>query len=176
MTDSQITLTKKVSKLTRESATRKLSTVNVVLDYNKFNLYFVLSVMIIMLSSLDSLFGLKESFSDLHKWFQRCVLIGVSRTRPPRIARDGLPEEGPYCFRRHEGGLEGMGQKIWTLFAQLLIRFSMVLCGLRGSIIGQGDNQVIVLRLTKDQSLRSKAVVQNFLRVLRHESAKKNNF
>jgi len=47
----------------------------------------------------------------------------------------------------------------------------MVLCG---SIIGQGDNQVIVLLSTKDQSLRPKTVVLNFLRVLRHESAKKN--
>ena len=108
MTDSEITLTKKLSKLTRESATRKLSTVNV-LGYNKLNLYFVLSTMIVILKSLDSLFGLKESFSDLHKWFQRCVMIGGSRTRPPRIARDGLPEGGPYCHRRHEGGLEGMG-------------------------------------------------------------------
>ena len=132
--------------------------------------------MIVMLSSLDALFGLRVSFRDLHQWFQRCVLIGGSRTRPPRIALDGLPEEGPYCHRRHEGGREGTGQKIWTLVAQLLIRHSMVLGGLRGSIIGQGDNQVIVLRLTKDHSVRPKAVVQNFLRALRQESAKKNTY
>jgi len=132
--------------------------------------------MIVMLSSLDALFGLRVSFRDLHQWFQRCVLIGGSRARSPRIASDGLPEEGPYCHRRHEDGLEGMGQKIWTLVAQLLMRYSIVLCGLRGSIIGQGDNQVIVLRLTKDQSVRPKAVVQNFLRVLRQESTKKNTY
>jgi len=103
-----------------------------------------------MLSSLDSLFGLKVSFRDLHQWFQRCVLTGESRTKPPRIARDGLPEEGPYCHRRHEGGLEGMSQKVWTLVAQLLIRFSMVLCGLRGSIIGQGG---FILRMKERGSL-----------------------
>jgi len=133
--------------------------------------------MIVMLSSLDALFGLKVCFRELHQWFQRCALIGGSRTRPPRIALDGLPEEGRYCPRRHEGGPEGMGQKIWTLVAQLLIRYFMVLCGLRGSIFGQGDNQVIVLRLTKDQSTQRPLFrTSSEFSLLRQESAKKNTY
>jgi len=72
------------------------------------------------------------------------------------------------------GGLEGQGQKIWTTAIQVLIKKVMQNVAIRGSVIGQGDNQVIVARLTQDQVPTAQTIALSFLRSLATEFRDKN--
>ena len=166
MTDSEITFLKKVARMSSEPVLHLGNIIIFVLDIKRFNLRWVASVLLGMLRDLDKLYGFNGVFQDLHFWFQRCTYIYSSRTRLPSVARDGSPQIGDYCHANHIGGLEGQGQKIWTTAIQILIKKVMQSTAIRCSIIGQGDNQIIVARLTQDQVPISQTIALNFLRNL----------
>jgi len=96
-------------------------------------------------------------------------VIMSSRTRPPKIGADGNPEVGPYCHKLNEGGFEGLAQKIWTLGIQLLLLSFMRSHSVRGSLIGQDDNQILIARLSADQRSNVQLFATNLLSKLETE-------
>jgi len=68
--------------------------------------------------------------------------------------------------------LEGLRQKGWTLATILIILLASWRCGTSASLLGQGDNQVILLRIPPIEYLRAKNLtrdnyVDNYLTVLK---------
>lgn len=47
-----------------------------------------------------------------------------------------------------------MRQKAWTLSTIMVIKLALDECDLKGETMGQGDNQVIHLQLTREQQTR----------------------
>lgn len=70
-----------------------------------------------------------------------------------------------------EAWLEGLRQKRWTLATILIILNAAHMCDTTASLLGQGDNQVIVLRIPSAQYLQDRRLTpdqytQQFLQVL----------
>ncbi|CAG5001721.1 unnamed protein product [Parnassius apollo] len=86
-------------------------------------------------------------------------------------AGDGEPIEGPRCVHGPEAWLEGLRQKGWTLATILIILLAAHRCDTTASLLGQGDNQVIVLRIpsqryVQERKLTPDEYTKQFLRVL----------
>lgn len=48
------------------------------------------------------------------------------------------------------GGCEGMKQKAWTHITSTVLKLSMEDLELRRNVMGQGDNQIVILHLSPD--------------------------
>ncbi|CAG5001692.1 unnamed protein product [Parnassius apollo] len=86
-------------------------------------------------------------------------------------AGDGEPIEGPRCVHGPEAWLEGLRQKRWTLATILIVLLAAHRCDTTASLLGQGDNQVIVLRIpsqryVQERKLTPDEYTKQFLRVL----------
>ncbi|CAG5001696.1 unnamed protein product [Parnassius apollo] len=86
-------------------------------------------------------------------------------------AGDGEPIEGPRCVHGPEAWLEGLRQKGWTLATILIVLLAAHRCDTTASLLGQGDNQVIVLRIpsqryVQERKLTPDEYTKQFLRVL----------
>lgn len=84
-------------------------------------------------------------------WFQ-------DRFCPPQQGSTGDPLPGPRCFFGPEAWLEGLRQKGWTLATILIILLASWMCGTSASLLGQGDNQVILLRIPPDEYLTKRSL------------------
>ncbi|CAG9822160.1 unnamed protein product [Phaedon cochleariae] len=109
---------------------------------------------------IDNLFGFDWVYQDSHIWMQRCFVLNNSRVNPPKMAQSGLPTPGFCCHVNQKGGFEGMRQKLWTIGTFCTILTVAYELGIRVSVLGQGDNQVIVTSYTeaqREQKLRMRA-------------------
>nr|UQS95390.1 MAG: RNA-dependent RNA polymerase [Tolviot virus] len=97
----------------------------------------------------DELFGLNGLFYNSHTYFVDCTLLNNSRLDPPDFDSNGKPVEGDCCILRIQGAGEGLNQKKWTHVAEAILILALEKTGLKGSIMGQGDNQVIILDFPK---------------------------
>ena len=168
MNDSEITLLKKVSRYATEGKTHPNRTLYIILDFKKFNLQWSLVLLVLILMCLDRLYGFKMSV-ECHSFYQRAYFVSNLRTRPPKPDPQGYPTPGAYCHINHDGGTEGMFQRIWSVAVSLMIEEAMRHFNMRGSIIGQGDNQVIVCRLTSEQAANAPQFAEDFLSHLDRE-------
>lgn len=100
----------------------------------------------------DELFGMKTLFTQSHLFFNGCSILPNHRLVPPNYDMYGKPLEGPLFTTSFVGGMEGMQQKKWTHGAIILIKYVMEQCNLKGEIMGQGDNQVILLHFSRDDT------------------------
>jgi hypothetical protein len=136
------------------------------LDLKKWNLRFRHSLIYLFGRTLDELFGTPGLYENNHIWFLRSHIFTNSRLHPPDYDRNGDPIEGPYYYNNHLGGMEGMRQKFWTLITIVLIKLAAEEIGITISIMGQGDNQVIIIRYTKDQLFNKTELRLAFMRKL----------
>lgn len=113
----------------------------------------------------DQLFGLNRLYADSHLFFNNSYVMTNHRLQPPDYNDKGEPVESEVFTNRFVGGMEGMHQKKWTHVAITLIRLAMEKSGVVGEIMGQGDNQVIILNFSSsdDQADMKRS---RFLRVL----------
>lgn len=100
----------------------------------------------------DQLFGFNRLYSDSHLFFNNSYVLTNHRLQPPDYDNQGNPIESNVFTKRFVGGMEGMHQKKWTHVAILLIRLAMEKSGVVGEIMGQGDNQVIVLNFSSGET------------------------
>lgn len=119
-----------------------------------------------LFDELDNLHGTKNLYSDSHLWFNRCMVLLSSRLTPPRIGPDGEPLEGDFCHYDQLGGFEGMRQKAWTVSTIMIIKLALEECHIEGETMGQGDNQVIHIRLDETQKLNPDRHVKMLLNTL----------
>lgn len=65
-----------------------------------------------------------------------------------------------------EGGFEGMRQKAWTVSTIMILKLALEECAITGELMGQGDNQIVHIKLTKEQEIRSTRYIKLFLNCL----------
>lgn len=99
------------------------------------------------------------------------TLLFQDRYSTPAQNPDGSPAEEPRCVYGPEAWLEGLRYKGWTLATILVILQVAYRCNTTASLLGQGDNQVIVLRIPSSSYLAEKNLTPNqyteqFLQVL----------
>lgn len=75
------------------------------------------------------------------------MVLLSSRLTPPEIGPHGEPLAGDYCHYNQLGRFEGVRQKAWTLTTIMIIKIALEECNIKGEVTGQGDNQVIRVRL-----------------------------
>ncbi|UDL13960.1 MAG: RNA dependent RNA polymerase [Xiangshan Nyami-like virus] len=120
---------------------------------------------------LDRLFGLHNIYSFTHLFPLNSVLLFQDRFAPPKQGESGDPLPGSRCYPYPEAWLEGLRQKGWTLLTILLILIASWRCGTSASLLGQGDNQVILLRIPPGDYLsrlqiNKEGYIRQFLQVL----------
>lgn len=126
---------------------------------------------------LDRIFGLHHIYSFTHLFPLNSLLIFQDRFAPPRQGANGDPLQGSRCYPYPEAWLEGLRQKGWTLLPILLILIASWRCGTSATLLGQGDNQVILLRIPPGECLSKLQIdkegyTSQFLRVLEDLSIK----
>lgn len=144
----------------------------IVLDFSSWCTNFRFELITPLFEELDKLYGLNGIFSLTHLFPIISVLLFQDRFNPPRQRGDGDPEEGERCYYAPEAWLEGQRQKGWTLATILIILLASWRCGTSASLLGQGDNQVILLRIPptdylSQQGLTMDAYIKHYLTVLK---------
>ncbi|UHM27522.1 MAG: RNA-dependent RNA polymerase [Sanya Ischnura senegalensis xinmovirus 1] len=100
---------------------------------------------------LEELFDAPNTYTDAHPSFCRSAVLVNDRLCPPKIGENGDPLPGQYCHYGQLGGFEGMRQKMWTIFTVLLIYRRARLNNIKIQQLGQGDNQVILIKWSEHQ-------------------------
>ncbi|KAJ2940820.1 hypothetical protein O0L34_g10069 [Tuta absoluta] len=149
MTNTELEIVKRMDKVA--STISKDGNYNINLDLSKWNQLQRHDLNKCLFSELDKLHGKNNLYYDSHLWFNRCMVLLSSRLTPPKIGDDGEPEEGNFCHYDQLGGFEGMRQKAWTISTIMIIKLALRECDISGETMGQGDNQVIHISLTKEQ-------------------------
>jgi hypothetical protein len=116
-----------------------------------------------LFKELDAVFGFQWLYQDTHPGFDRAVMMTNLRTRPPKPSGRRDPYPGDYCHYFQMGGCEGMRQKGWTLVIQMWILNFAYTNRYRVHLIGQGDNQVILWRPTRQQREDTEAESRLFM-------------
>lgn len=125
---------------------------------------------------LDRLFELHNILSFTYLFPLLSVLIFQDRFCPPQQGETGDPLPGARCYPYPEAWLEGLRQKGWTLFTIIVIPIASWKCGTSASLLGQGDNQVILLRIPPQDyptlmKTSKQECVRHFLEVLEEVSS-----
>lgn len=121
--------------------------VNIIIDFSSWCTHFRAELLAPLFCSLDKLFGFKQVYRFTHMFPLLSHLLFQDRYKPPDQDSSGNPMDGPRCVRGPEAWLEGLRQKGWTLATILIILIAAYKCDTTASLLGQGDNQVIVLRI-----------------------------
>lgn len=99
----------------------------------------------------DQLYGLNGIYEQSHNFFVNASVFCNSRLCPPDFDNLGNPKNGPFFMDNFVGGCEGMHQKKWTHITVGVIKLALERAGCKGTMMGQGDNQIVIIRYTKEQ-------------------------
>lgn len=121
---------------------------------------------------LDDLFSFIMVYQYTHIFHMNSILLFQDRFGPPQQGCDGDPLPSRRCKYGPEAWHEGLRQKGWTtLITIMLIQLAAEVCSTTASLLGQGDNQVVLLKIPSDFDLArlnmtEEAYVDNFVQVL----------
>jgi hypothetical protein len=151
MTDPEIISTRRIMRNVTELRNGQSEKIN--LDLKKWNIRFRHALVYHFGEILDDLFDTPNLYKYNHLWFINSNIITNSRLHPPDYDADGNPIEGPYYYKNHFGGMEGMRQKLWTWITIGIIKYTAEKSNIQISLMGQGDNQVIIIHYNRNQLL-----------------------
>lgn len=132
------------------------------LDFSRWCLTMTLDSCLPIFIELDALFGLKRVFSFSQLFSYLCRTVVQDRFRPPRFSGDE-PEDDRNSWVCSTRWMEGMRQKGWTLQTQATILGVAEERGTTATLLGQGDNQVIVVELPPSSVLSALGETSEFL-------------
>lgn len=166
MTFDAVTLNTRIhSNTMKQSYTKKLKDkgkgkhyVIVNMDFNKWNSYMREEETIQLFTDFDNLFGFKKVFSRTHEMFKGVLMYLADGTITP-FDRAGNLIQSEAIWTDHLGGIEGLRQKGWTIFTVVLLKYISEIHDVKCQIMGQGDNQVLILEyqvINGGPSLREK--------------------
>nr|WGF21061.1 L [Spodoptera frugiperda rhabdovirus] [Spodoptera frugiperda rhabdovirus] len=140
MTDDELVLEKKRHAFNTERKNKFM----VSLDFSKWNTNMRAPDTQPFYHTIDTMFGLENCFTRTHEMFYNSFLYLIDGSYLPTIVDDGFKTDIG-CWRHHLGGIEGLRQKGWTLWTVMLIRLVAEKYIFNMSIMGQGDNQMLLL-------------------------------
>lgn len=128
--------------------TQRISQVVLILDFSSWNLQFRHNTIGPVLEDLDRIYGFRNVFSYTHLHPMRSKIFVKDPGRP--IEEDpvtGHPLVGARCYLGQESYFEGLRQKGWTIHTIGLIQTVAKTFSYRVELLGQGDNQAIILSI-----------------------------
>lgn len=128
------------------------------LDFNKFNQKWRYPSTTGIFKAYDQLFGTPGLYDFSHLFFQLAFFYLSSFDYPPDYIRKTTksdnqspnpppPGESNTTWQGQLGGNEGLRQKGWTAIIVSALVLNQIETGIHSQIIGQGDNQVIVVSI-----------------------------
>jgi hypothetical protein len=129
------------------------------IDLSRWNLRWRKMTIHMLGHDFNRMFGVKGTFTTLHNFFEKAQIIVRVPGLKPKGIEDVLPPASALAWRDHMGGLEGIGQKQWSVATYAMITLALLPLLRSGKIksfelIGQGDNQVIRIEIPRTQELR----------------------
>ncbi|WGH72981.1 MAG: putative RNA-dependent RNA polymerase [Trichoderma harzianum mononegavirus 1] len=118
-------------------------------DLSRWNLRWRELVMHLLGRTLNDMFGEPGIFDFVHTFFALAtIIVRVKGYRPTGLEKDP-PPESELLWYDHLGGFEGICQKLWSITTYAVV--SLAMTGLPVSYVskGQGDNQVMMIRLSR---------------------------
>ncbi|KAL1454587.1 hypothetical protein WDU94_010807 [Cyamophila willieti] len=168
MTYDSVTLNTKIHANTRQQGGKGSAgyhTVIVNTDFAKWNSNMRKEETDTIFCDIDNLFGLSKVISRTHEMFENATLYLADDTITP-INREGEWINSEAVWRGHLGGIEGLRQKGWTIVTVVLLKYIAELNNIRCQIMGQGDNQVLVLSYPIDHPVSLRQRHSTFLKHL----------
>lgn len=110
---------------------------------------------------IDQMYGTVGVFSCVHDFFSSCLCMLKSGEYPPKgltSSNRRNPPESDSLWYNHLGGFEGIAQKLWTSCTVALVHMCLWPLGLSYRILGQGDNQVVVMNCYLPPSVQAEDV------------------
>ncbi|QBS46636.1 replicase [Raspberry vein chlorosis virus] len=159
MTDTLLDLTKKMystvkhqSIQNRQRGKDNLWASRVIcmsLDFEKWNGHMRKEMTSGVFTALGDLFGLTEIYNVTYDIFKECYYYLADGSYVPSCTTDniGLSINEPQSFINHQGGMEGLRQKGWTLFTVCALEVVLSRHDCSYKIMGMGDNQVLQITL-----------------------------
>ncbi|DBA37058.1 TPA_asm: L [Medicago alphacytorhabdovirus 1] len=154
MTDSLLDLTRKMySTVKNQSSLKKRGnkdrgwvsrTVCISLDFEKWNGHMRKEMTSGVFTAIGELFGLPELYNKTYDLFSQSYYYLADGSYVPKIsASSDLVIEEPLSFINHQGGMEGLRQKGWTLYTVCGLEVILSKYDCEYKIMGMGDNQVL---------------------------------
>ncbi|DBA36638.1 TPA_asm: L [Cypripedium betacytorhabdovirus 1] len=157
MTDSMLELTKKIysssrkqgtaEKFKREDKYRTSITICLNMDFEKWNLNMRRQSTEFVFHELGLIYGLENLFNATYDIFEQSYIYLSDGDYKLKVKNGKLEVNPPWSYRGHKGGFEGLRQKGWTLFTVVAITSVLNSHQCTYKILGQGDNQVVLLTL-----------------------------
>lgn len=94
---------------------------------------------------IDGLLGYSDLLHRTHEFFGNSVIY-LAEEADLSVTNNQL-DFSPVCWNNNLGGFEGQRQKTWTILTICLIEISTLQNQISSSLVGQGDNQVLSLRI-----------------------------
>ncbi|CAG4938070.1 unnamed protein product [Parnassius apollo] len=175
MTLSEEQLTKTLNRMSCPGGDHDY--IYIVIDFSSWCTHFRSELVDPLFRALDDLFGVSNLYQFTHRFPLISKLLFQDRYAPPDQSSSGEPIEGARCVHGPEAWLEGLRQKGWTLASIMIILLAAYKCDTTASLLVQGDNQVIVLRIPSKQYLRERNLTPDeytvqFLQVLEETCTK----
>jgi len=141
--DRQEILTK-FFEATRPSTREEILRLFLEIDLTRWNLRWRDLPIRMIGEDLNDIFGLDRSYTFVHEFFQRClILVRVASYEPEGLDRNP-PPQSDLLWYNHEGGFEGIAQKHWTIATYSMIDLGVEPFDLKYQLFGQGDNQILL--------------------------------
>lgn len=153
MIDDAIKLTKKIFHATKSMGNKSLAEILIPIitniDFEKWNLNMRAELVNPIFRIMDQFFGFHNIFEATHAVFSQSTIYLTDNTLELKLSGDCCDlADGPGVWHNHKGGFEGLRQKGWTIVTIIILELISDAYPLKHTIMGQGDNQVIVSRLT----------------------------
>lgn len=114
-------------------------------DFERWNLNERGEALYPLFDLFDQLFGYKNVFKRTHEIFSKSIYYCADQYLLPDPEKMLRREDDSRSWCHHFGGMEGLRQKGWTIGTVLLIRYIERSFSINSRLLGQGDNQILLL-------------------------------
>nr|UDL13988.1 MAG: RNA dependent RNA polymerase [Xiangshan rhabdo-like virus 2] len=117
------------------------------MDFIKWNSHMRKEETASIFSDFDNLFGLTNCFRRSHELFHPAFLYLADGSVSHELNEGKTDLKlSDYVWDDHLGGIEGLRQKGWTIFTVVILKYIVESMGLDFELMGQGDNQVLIIK------------------------------
>ncbi|AGJ74903.1 viral polymerase [Canary bornavirus 2] len=155
MTMNSTSLTHLLNKLSRQIVTGESFVIN--LDYSSWCNGFSPELQMPICRQLDLMFDSGYFFRTGCTLPCFTTFIVQNRFNPPKASSFGPVEDGTTCIVGAKTMGEGMRQKLWTILTSCWETIALREAGVSFNILGQGDNQTIIIHRSSAESNQSLA-------------------
>lgn len=160
MTMSDAETKTRLYQQSRRTADPDYNGVVVEVDFSRWNLRWRDEIVYPVARMLEDIYGFPGVFSQAHRFFKSSTIVMTEPDMVPEGADENKPihewPESSLLWRNHQGGFEGIQQKLWTICTVGMIHNALMDSSCRFLLTGQGDNQVLTLSFPKDDNIQNR--------------------